>query len=74
MLPDYHEDEPIVQAWIDRIERVPLAQQQGKLPPRRSRRQTALRAQCRVVGTTADALGVERDFKPLVHLFAGAPG
>jgi hypothetical protein len=31
MLPDYHEDEPIAQVWIERIERLPLAQQEGRL-------------------------------------------
>jgi hypothetical protein len=30
-IPDYHEDAPIAQCWIDRVAGLPLAQQQGKL-------------------------------------------
>jgi len=30
-VPDWHEDEPRALLWIGRIERLPLAQQQGRL-------------------------------------------
>ena len=31
LLPRYHEDDPLAAPWIERVSRLPLAQQAGKL-------------------------------------------